>query len=745
MRPPILVVASGFGAGLWVGLVAFSGSGSARLEFLGLMGAALPLLGAMRWAGRAPLLAGLTVAGVAGFLWGGAAARERRVECAGVWGERRGGGSHAVTVRLMDPADGGGALVDGAVRDGPCRGSVPLRWPRDSAAAGGTTWLVAGRWVQSADRGVLVVRTARLLDGERRGRGGIRDRIAARSAVLFGNRAPLVDALVFARRGDLDPAVRERYAQAGLAHLLVIAGLHVGFLVGWLMVLLRRMRLRPITRFVVACVLVFAYLWLLGFPAPATRAGVMLAMAGVARLRQRVVAPRGTIALAAFCLLVVDPWAVWSAGAWLSVAAVGAVIWAGRVTARSSRALRLVAPTIAATLLTAPITAFAFGTVAPVGVLANLIAIPVAAVTVPGLVLALIASVVLHPLAVLLSAGAGAGLALLDLIARVAASVPFGHVTMVAGAGAAALWMGVLLVGWWLWRSPRRPWLIGARALFAVTLCAWGWAFSAVSLDDCRCLTVSFLNVGQGDAAALRTPAGRWIVIDGGPREPGNDAGRRVVVPFLRRHGARGLALMVSTHSDADHLGGLPAVIEAFPPRLVIEPGEPLARPLYLEFLAEVEGSGARWRAARAGDQITVDSVTFQVLSPDEAWMGVPVDVNDHGVVLLVTYGATRILFQADAGLPVEARLAGTVGRVDLLKVGHHGSRSATSDAWLDELAPPTAVISVGARNRYGHPAPEVLERLRRHGIEILRTDQRGTITFTSDGQHVPHDVGHDH
>src|SRR5439155_107118 len=93
-----------------------------------------------------------------------------------------------------------------------------------------------------------------------------------------------------------------------------------------------------------------------------------------------------------------------------------------------------------------------------------------------------------------------------------------------------------------------------------------------------------------------------------------------------------------------------------------------------------------------------------------------------------------QMLFQADAGLPVEGRLAGTVGRVEVLKVGHHGSKTATSDAWLDELAPHEAVISVGRNNHYGHPAPEVLERLARHGVTVLRTDRSGTITLSTDG-----------
>src|SRR5206468_156583 len=326
--------------------------------------------------------------------------------------------------------------------------------------------------------------------------------------------------------------------------------------------------------------------------------------------------------------------------------AMAAVFWAGRATAASHWGVRALAPAAAATLLTAPITAFAFCTVAPIGVLANLIAIPLGAIVVPGLVIALAVSWVVPGLSALLAAGSGLGLALLDLTAQGAAAVPGGHVIMVPGWGAAGVWLAVAVVAWWLWNTPRRPWLIAARVAFVTTVFVATTLRDVVTLDACRCLTVSFLDVGQGDAAVLRTPNGRWIVIDGGPRIPGSDAGRRVVVPFLRRHGAGRVALVVATHGDADHLGGIPAVVETFQP---------------------------------------------------------------------------------EAGLPVEGRLAGRVGQVELLKVGHHGSLTATSDAWLGELRPREAVISVGARNNYGHPAPEVLGRLRRWGSEIFRTDQAGT------------------
>src|SRR3989441_1055508 len=477
---------------------------------------------------------------------------------------------------------------------------------RAPPGAAGGIMVVAGKW-----SGLLVVRRVRALDPMPRGRGALRDALAARSTELFGAQAPIVNALVFAPNARLDSDIRERYVRSGLAHLLSISGLHVGFIAAWLTLILGKLHLTARARFGATAVILLGYLWLL-----------------------------------------------------------------------------------------------AFRTVAPIGVLANLIAIPLAGVAVPGLVMALGLSWLGSGLAHLIAAGAGLGLALLDLVARSAALVPGGHVVMVAGWQAALIWTAVAAVAWWLWNSPRRPWLIAARVALVTTVLVATTFRDVVTLDACRCLTVFFLDVGQGDAAALRTPNGRWIVIDGGPRTPAGDAGRRVVVPFLRSQGVGRVAVVVATHGDADHLGGLPAVVEAFDPELVLEPGEPLGRPLYLEFLAGVEASGARWHAARAGDRIEVDGVVLEVLSPDSLWLRLPLDVNEHGVVLRVRYGGVRLLFQADAGLPVEGRLTGTVGPVDLLKVGHHGSRTATSEEWVRERAPPPGGVNAGGADKQRPPGP---------------------------------------
>ena len=254
--------------------------------------------------------------------------------------------------------------------------------------------------------------------------------------------------------------------------------------------------------------------------------------------------------------------------------------------------------------------------------------------------------------------------------------------------------------------------------------------------DGAGRLALHLLAVGQGDAAAIRTPHGSWIVIDGGPRGVGGDAGARRVVPFLRRQGARRLAVVVASHGDADHLGGLPAVLEALAPQVVLEPGVALGRPLYLEWIADVAKDRARWHPARAGDSLTVDGVTLRVWHPDSATIAAGWPANENSVVLTLEYGAFRALFGGDAGGPMEALRAAAIGRVTLLKVGHHGSRSASGPAWLAGVRPALCVIEVG-RNTYGHPDPGTLARLEAAGCAVYRTDRDGDITVVTDGSRV--------
>jgi competence protein ComEC len=567
----------------------------------------------------------------------------------------------------------------------------------------------------------------------------LRNALTERSRALYGSRAPLVDALVLGRRADMDDDLRDAFSQSGLVHLLSISGFHVGLIVAWVVLLLRAARVPRARALTLGAAAAVGYVAFLGWPPPAGRAATLAVVLALCFHRQRRVRPNGLLAQTCFVVLLVDPWAVVDLGAWLSA---GSLWGAGAATRWSDRALgtgaawRSLAASVGATLGTAPVTAATLGTVAPAGIALNFAAIPLAAAAVPGVFASLLLAPA-GPLARPVAAGSGLALHLLELTARAGSKLPGGHVVQAAELRSAVPWLVALLVA---------AWGVGTRNTRGEAFRRWAlaagvalWAALAVRVAplargaESGRLTLHFLDVGQGDGAVLRTPNGRWIVIDAGPRIAGADAGRRVVVPFLRRRGVRRIDLLVVSHAHADHLGGAPAVVDRFPVAVVTEPGRRVADPLYLEFLDLLVARGVRWHPARPGERVVLDGVALTVLHPDTAWAEWGGDVNEDSLVLLVEFGAFQALFAGDAGFPAEARLRGRVGRVDLLKVGHHGSAGSTGDGWLQELAPRAAVVSVG-RNTYGHPAPSAVGRIARAGAELWRTDRDGSVTVETDG-----------
>lgn len=716
--PPVARFVVAYVAGLWVGFVVSPPSPFFAVGALAALVAAMLARRPTAWRG---VLLGAVAAGL---LQGAHSAARRRAGCAATWAA----GRHAAILRLADAPDPRG-LATAVVRHAPegCGGEVVIRLAA-GAAASGATLIVVGQHTPS---GALRLERFRILERRRPARFVVRDWLSRRIARLYGPRAPLVDALVLDRKGAIDPRLRADFAASGLAHLLAISGLHVGIVAGWIVLLSRALGLRRAAG-LIAVAGTGAYVALLGFPAPATRAAAFVAIQALARRGGRHPVSVATLAVAVFAVALVDPLAVTSIGAWLSVAAVagtGAAVTALKSAGVRGAPWRLLAVSAGATLATAPITAYAFGAVAPIGVVVNLLAVPLAAVAQP----AVFASLVLSALA----PGAGLALAGLERLAALAAAVPGGHLNGDPGVAFSLPWAAALGVTAWWYR--RRPTWAVARLRLSGAAAGVAWIAAAAGLEGRASayegLEIHVLAVGQGDGIALRTPRGRWLLVDGGPRVGREDAGRRVVVPFLRRHGVRALDAVIVSHGDADHLGGIPAVLERLPVGLVLEPGQPLGTDLYQEYLGAVDRAQARWHAARAGDTLLVDGVRLAVLHPAVEWARRETRPNENSVVVRVSYGAFDALLTGDVGWPAESVLVGRVGQIELLKVGHHGSAGSTRDAWLDEVRPRAAVVSVG-KNRYGHPSPEVLARLARTGVPVYRTDTGGTVTIRSDGRY---------
>jgi competence protein ComEC len=638
-----------------------------------------------------------------------------------------------------------------------CAGGMRIRFPRGSAPAqAGSELILRGRW-RTLPRPVMGSGWPR--DPGFTGYVSV-DTIAAAAAPsyrahpllttrgrterqlhrLMGRHGPLADALLLGRRETLDRALSDRFAQTGLVHLLAISGGHVA-LIGAVFVLLGRM-LRLPRRGVawLTIVLIALYLAVIGAPASAVRSGIMLALALIATVLQRPSATMPVVAAAALAILAVEPMAALDIGFQLSFAGVLGILllrgvmmrrvpaaWKKNPAARWLTESTVVS--IAAFVTTAPAVAHHFGQVAPVSIVANLPAIPLTSLALIGIGAAAAIEPIAPPVARLVADGAGLALDGLTMVVDLAIQVPGGHAA-------------VARPQWWLWAAAALVFLLAldatmrmrVRVRWAVAGMSAAAAFLLLPLVGSAAdggLEIVFIDVGQGDAVAIRTPAGRWLLVDAGERDDGWDAGERRVLPYLRARGARRIEALVLTHPHADHVGGAAAVMRGMEVEQVIEPGLPVGSAVYLETLRAAEERGVEWAAARQDRSLQVDGVEILFLWPAVDVLDAPADPNDISAVIRVRYAGFSALLTGDAPAWVEERLVSHYGaelRADVLKAGHHGSRTASSGAFLDAVEPELVVVSAGVRNDYGHPHPEVLRRLEARGIGVARTDQDGTV-----------------
>jgi len=252
------------------------------------------------------------------------------------------------------------------------------------------------------------------------------------------------------------------------------------------------------------------------------------------------------------------------------------------------------------------------------------------------------------------------------------------------------------------------------------------------------------IDVGQGDALAVRTPKGRWILFDAGRSWTGGDAGRSTVVPYLRRRGGDLFAFVLS-HPHADHVGGGASAVRSLHPAEYWDGAYVAGSEPYRASLEEATRLRVAWHRVHPGDSLDVDGVRIRFVAPDSAWTASLADANEASAVALVQYGQIRFLLTGDAEAGEEdwmlARDRSDL-RADVLKVGHHGSSTSTTPDFLAAVRPRVALISVGAANTYGHPSNAVIHSLVARGVQVLRTDQVGTVVVRSDGRALIVDAG---
>jgi competence protein ComEC len=641
-----------------------------------------------------------------------------------------------LTIRLEQPLDESGFARGEIV---PCGGSVSISADAGHAVAGS---IVTARGdVVSTTRGLLVqhaeiqtVRAPSLLARWRNAAGAGIDR-------TFGSDAALVRALLIADRHDLSPELRDQFAAAGLAHVLAIAGLHVGIIALAIEIALQLIGVPRQRAAVLTIAAVILYVAVIGAPVPAVRSAAMLTVFLTTRIAQRPTS-RWAIVTVGACQPLFDPHVVLDAGYQLSVVGVASMISAGIVSRRigvhrlhwllKSIALTLIGTTIA-TIGSAPIVAWVFGRVSLIAPLSNLVATPLLELAQP-MIFAGMLTAPIHPLASIFADAAHPILVGLASVASKAASIPNASIPVAPTAlatGVTAVMSGAVIVAC----ASRDWWFPLGVAAAAVAALIWLPLAPAASAG----VELHMMDVGQGDAIGLRTPHGHWILIDAGPAWRAGDAGRSTVMPYIGRRGGT-VDVFVLSHPHTDHVGGAPTVLHAMHPETYVDAGFPGSAETYRASLDLARREGIHWRRARPDDVITLDGVRLRILAPDSAWTAGLNDPNLASVVLLAEYGDVRMLFMGDAERPEEDWLLEHERaqlHADVLKVGHHGSKTSSSEPFLDAVSPRLALVSVGAGNTYHLPTPDVLRRIAAHGAQVLRTDLVGPIVARTDGRTI--------
>jgi competence protein ComEC len=562
-------------------------------------------------------------------------------------------------------------------------------------------------------------------------RAGIREAVSG-----AGEEArALVPALVVGDDRQMSPEVVADFRTCGLTHLAAVSGTNLTLVVGFLLVLARAAGLRGRALTVVGILGVGGFV-LLARPEPSVvRAAAMGSVALVSLGRQGRARGARALGVATVSLLLVDPWLVLSAGFALSVLATAGILFLAPCFRDRLRrwlprwAAEAVAVPLAAQLACTPVVAVLSGEVSLVAVAANMVVAPaVAPATVLGLVAGLVVLVV-PPLGAALGLAAGACGGWIVLVATQLARLPAAAVEWSTG----VLPLVVLTVacvggswcaGWVLARRRRTAVATLALALVVVRpLPEPGWPPRGWVLVAC--------DVGQGDGLVLNAGAGRGVVVDAGPEPDAIDG-------CLRRLDVEEVPLLVLTHFHADHVDGLPGVLDGRRVGEIITTS--LRDPPYAAAAVDALAAerGVLVRVGRAGGAGRVGGLTWQIIGP-----AVPPGpgaegsaANNASVVLLVEVAGIRILLTGDAEPEAQAALARAAPglRVDVLKVPHHGSRYQDLD-WLLGLDARVALVSVGEDNDYGHPAPGLLDALGGPDTVVRRTDVAGDVAVLVDDE----------
>lgn len=547
-----------------------------------------------------------------------------------------------------------------------------------------------------------------------------------------------VNALLFGEQKLIDEEELKDYQRLGIVHLLAISGLHVSFLTGMIFYLGTRVGITREKMSLFMLLFLPIYIILSGASPSVLRACFMAMLFFLLSFIKKHISASETISSIYLLLLLYDPNHLYNIGFQLSFSVAFSIIMSLRIFGRIQNQLVLLLVTsLLCQLAAIPILLFHFFEFSLIGVLLNVMFIPIySVVLLPFSILVLLIHLLTNPLGEFLLFFLNESFVLCNAIAGVTADLPFAYISFGKPAFPILLLIIILILALftvWDLDNHRKT-----KILFLVLTLLLLLQYNIQKLSPYG--EVTFIDIGQGDSIFIKLPfnKGNYLIDTGGSisfeqeawkdRRKTYSTGEDTVIPFLKSKGIHTLDLLILTHPDADHIGSADDIVENIHVKKIVIGGGSEEIYKNKKFIQTALMSGSEVTSVKRGDHWSVGEATFYVLNPyrDEE------DVNESSIVLYAEMGGVSWLFTGDFGEQGEQVLIQEYPRlvVDILKAGHHGSKTSSSVSFIESLKPKIAVISAGVNNRYGHPHQQVLDILSNARISVYRTDLHGAISY---------------